>query len=143
LLEVRAVSDVNPKDAVGRTKVPLRLNPFSALTHMAHAFWDGARKYGPFNWRKKKVSAAVYIDAALRHIAAWQDGQECADDSGAHHLGHAMACLAIILDAKECGALIDDRPAPGPAVRLLEEIRQKIAAHPSSQPESAKTESGI
>lgn len=123
-----ASAETNPKDFVGRTKVPLRLNPFPALIHMAHAFWDGARKYGPYNWRKKRVSASVYLDAALRHIGDWHDGQECAEDSDVNHLGHAMACLAIILDAKECGVLDDDRPAPGATVRLLEEIKAKILA---------------
>jgi len=27
-----------------------------------------------------------------------------------HHLGHALACLAILLDAQEAGMLGDDRP---------------------------------
>jgi hypothetical protein len=43
---------------------------------------------------------------------AWFNGEECAQDSGVHHLAHAMACLAILLDAKTCGKLNDDRPPP-------------------------------
>lgn len=71
---------------------------------------DGATKYGAYNWRNKSVSASIYIDAAKRHLDLWFEGQEFASDSKVHHLGHALACCAILLDAQECGRLIDDRP---------------------------------
>ena len=74
------------------------------------AMMDGAEKYGPYNWRKISVRASIYIDAAKRHLDAWFEGQECASDSKVHHLGHALACCAILLDAQACGRLIDDRP---------------------------------
>ena len=35
-----------------------------------------------------------------------------APDSKAHHLGHARACLGILLDAMANGCLEDDRPTP-------------------------------
>jgi hypothetical protein len=81
--------------------------------------WDGAKKYGRYNWRSNKVVASVYADAALRHILAWYDGEECAPDSGVPHLGHAKACLGILADAIETGNLIDDRPPGGKAAALL------------------------
>ena len=47
----------------------------------------------------------------MRHILAYYDDmQQCAEDSGVHHLGHAIACLSIILDAEKHGVLEDDRP---------------------------------
>jgi hypothetical protein len=111
--------DANPKDRIGATKPDLSLVPPAGVIHEALAMEDGARKYGPYNWREKKVKARVYIAACKRHLDSYLDGEEHAEDSGAHHLGHARACLGILLDAKETGNLIDDRPKPGPAALLL------------------------
>jgi hypothetical protein len=82
----------------------------AAVIHGAHAMMNCADKYGPFNWREKDVIASIYIDAALRHISGWFEREETAEDSGVHHLGHVIACMAILLDAQENGNLIDDRP---------------------------------
>jgi len=84
---------------------------------------DGARKYGPYNWREEGVGAMTYLSAAERHIRAWLDGEEEARDSGVHHLGHAAACLMILMDAQAVGNLVDDRPAPAPTNDLLEQIK--------------------
>lgn len=100
----------NPKDLLGMKKVSVTKLPAVAVLHGAHAMMDGAAKYGPYNWRAKKVVASIYIDAILRHVGAWFEGQEVAEDSGVHHLGHAIACAAILLDAQETGNLVDDRP---------------------------------
>jgi hypothetical protein len=99
----------NPKDRIGITKVPLGLLPPAPQAHTALALLDGAIKYGRWNWREESVAASVYIDACLRHIADWVDGQEQAEDSKVHHLGHAAACLFIIMDAQQRGNMIDDR----------------------------------
>lgn len=99
----------NPKDLVGNKKIALSRVPQIAELHCGHAMDFGGTIYGPYNWRDNAVIASIYIDAAKRHLAAWFDGEEIAEDSGVHHLGHAMACLAILLDAQETGNLIDDR----------------------------------
>jgi len=100
----------NPKDLQGKKKISLTKISSIALLHCAHAMMDGAKKYDPYNWRAKDITASIYVDAAKRHFDAWFEGEELADDSKAHHLGHAMACAAILLDAQETGGLIDDRP---------------------------------
>lgn len=115
----------NPKDGPGAKKVPMSLIPPSAKIHMAMAFKDGAKKYGPYNWRDHKVVMSIYLDACQRHLDSFFDGETHAKDSGLHHLGHAMACLAIVLDAQECGNIIDDRPTAGCASKLHEEFREK------------------
>jgi len=117
----RAELEANPKTAVGATKVPLHLVPASSRHFLALAFEDGARKYGPFNWREKGVSALTYISAAARHADAWVDGEDLSHDAHVHHLAHAMACFAIVLDALTVGKLIDDRPAKGASARLQRE----------------------
>jgi hypothetical protein len=83
--------------------------PAIAIAHESLAMLDGEIKYGFRNWRAKDVKARIYIDAAMRHITSWLEGEEVAEDSGIHHLGHARACLGILLDAQAHGNLIDDR----------------------------------
>ncbi|MCX2894355.1 DUF5664 domain-containing protein [Stenotrophomonas lactitubi] len=113
-----AYPDNNPKTAVGAAKVPLHLVPPSAKHYLALALADGARKYGPYNWRDSKISVSVYVAAAQRHIDAFWDGEDCAEDSGVDHLAHAMACFALLLDARGVGMLHDDRPTPGAVAQL-------------------------
>jgi len=108
-----AYPDNNPKTVIGLTKPSMAPIPPVAILHLGKAMSDGRKKYGLMNWREKTVSATVYYDAAMRHLMAWYDGEELAEDSGVHHLGHAMACLAIVLDAQSLGKLNDDRPPDG------------------------------
>ena len=125
-----AVPDAaNPKDLLGVKKVSLTKLPPVAVLHAAHALMVGAARYGPYNWRDKAVRASIYVDACERHLNAWLDGEENATDSGVHHLGHAIACLAILLDAQEAGKLVDDRPLQGARgfCRVLKRLNQKIA----------------
>lgn len=118
----------NPKDLLGDKKVPVGAVCSVAILHEACAMLDGELRYGFRNWRDKKVRCRVYIDAARRHLDAWEEGEEYALDSGVHHLGHARACLGILLDAQETGNLIDDR-APGVfskvAARLTEWVSKR------------------
>lgn len=115
----------NPKDLLGAKKAPLSLVPSSGLIHTAMAMGNGAQKYGPYNWRDKNVQAMIYVDAAMRHLISWVDGEECAQDSGVHHLGHAAACMFILLDAIENGNLVDNRPTKGRASALIEELKKE------------------
>lgn len=105
--------DNNPKTAIGVTKVPLHLVPPSAKHYLALALADGARKYGPYNWRDASISVSVYKAALERHMDAFWDGEDFAPDSGLHHVAHAMACCALILDAMTLDRLNDDRPTRG------------------------------
>ena len=113
MLPTPGYPDGNPKSAQGAKKHSLRFIPLPAQVALNQAFADGAMKYGAANWREKGVATSVYVDAALRHIQLYFDcRQQKAEDSGIHNLGHAMACLAIILDAEWNGTLKDDRPHP-------------------------------
>ena len=117
--------EMTPKDALGAAKAALlSVVPASSLLYEGAAMADGARKYGAYNYRGKKAKASVYVDACLRHLLAWYDGEENAADSGLPHLAHAKACLGILIDTKETGNLIDDRPPTGTAAALLERFRK-------------------
>lgn len=124
-LETSKPLGTNPKDLLGIKKVQLNLVPPSSIIYQALAMEDGAVKYGPYNWRSNKVIASIYVAAAMRHLQAWFDGEECASDSKKPHLAHALACIGIIVDAKETGNLADDRPLPGAASKLIAEWEEK------------------
>lgn len=114
---------MNPKDLVGAKKAPLRYVPSALVIGVSEAMFIGQAKYGPFNWRLQPVSAMTYAEAIQRHLAAWVDGQENAEDTGVHHLKHIGASVAILLDAFGIeGGLLDDRPTKGPAADLLREL---------------------
>jgi len=122
----------NPKDLLGVRKADLTKVPAIATAWESFAMMDGAGKYGAYNWRDNEVIASIYIAALLRHALAWFEGERCAEDSGCHHLGHARACLGILLDAEATGNLIDDRPVNesslGALAKVFEEIASKIPA---------------
>lgn len=111
----------NPKDAIGANKLPLHLWPPAATAYGCIGLAEGALKYGRGNWREAGVKASIYIDACKRHLDAWFEGEECAPDSGSPHLSNALACLAILVDAKTAGKLVDDRNFNGAGYRALVE----------------------
>ena len=106
-----STKDTNPKSACSEKKVPLSYFPATALSQGALALFAGACKYGRNNWRHAGVRVSTYYDAMLRHGTAWWEGEDFDPEDGVHHLGHLLACAAIVLDAAACGMLTDDRPA--------------------------------
>lgn len=127
----------NPKTLMGAQKVPmLSVIPPASLIAQGIAMRygaflapraDGTRGYGPYNWRDQPIEAHIYIDAAMRHLLQWQDGDDyeiIRDDSGneiscVSHLGFALATIGILIDAIENNTCIDDRP----------KVRRQVATH--------------
>lgn len=99
----------NPKDAIGCDKLPFHLWPETATALGCLALLDGACKYGRSNFRAIGVRASIYYDACRRHLNAWFEGENTDPDSGLPHLAHALACLAILVDAGVSGKMTDDR----------------------------------
>ena len=79
----------------------------------------GGAKYGPFNWQDDPVDASTYYSAAMRHLMQWYSGEDIDAESGASHLAHVRACMAILIDAKASGRLIDDRPRTSPVTDAI------------------------
>jgi hypothetical protein len=133
------VTGPNPKDLAGRSKPDLSLCTGPMLAALAAGLADGARKYGRCNWRVISVEARTYCAAATRHLKQWEDGEESAQDSGVHHLDHAIATLAILRDAMACGTLIDNRaptgPMPGATTRVFAEHQAREFARLQPSPE--------
>ena len=117
----------NPKEAIGDTKLNLSLVPDTAHMYLASAFTEGALKYGSYNWRAAGVRASTYVAACRRHLAKWWNGEEVDPKTKVHHLANAMACLAIILDAKLVSKLNDDRPPVADINGLIESLEGTVA----------------
>ena len=137
-LDTENSKPTNPKDAIGINKVPLHLWPETATVLGSMALLEGATKYGRANWRVAGVRASIYVDACRRHLARWFEGEGQDADSGVAHLGHALACLAILVDAQAAGKLVDDRQYPGGFHGLLDAATAEVQAirerHASQNP---------
>lgn len=99
----------DPKGIAGSKKVPLGLIPAIAMAHSAWVHKFGAERYGPYNWRITGVCASTYVNAILRHLNAWREGEDLDPESGITHLAHVACCCNILMDAAHCGTLQDDR----------------------------------
>ena len=98
----------NPKDIAGSTKPQYHLIPDNE--GLARVYMDGAKKYGAYNWREKRIAYTAYVSACRRHLAAFMAREDLAPDSLLAHIDHATACLQILSDAINHGTAIDDRP---------------------------------
>ena len=117
----------NPKDMIGSDKLPLHLWPTTATAHGCLALLDGMLKYGRSNFRAVGVRASIYHDAVGRHCNAWLEGEDIDPDSGLSHLAHALAGLAILVDAQAAGQLTDDRLYPGGYRKLINALTPHVA----------------
>jgi hypothetical protein len=75
--------------------------PPNALLAVARVLTFGAEKYGRDNWRKVENVETRYLDAALRHINAYQRGEAADPESGESHLTHAVCSLMFMLEMQE------------------------------------------
>ena len=119
-----SVDESNPKDLAGEKKSPLWLVPGPAVLALAKRLAYGAKKYGPYNWRTKKVRQRIYIEAAMRHMLCLLDGEDNDPDDGSPHEAAVMACMAIVIDARSLGKLVDDRPPPGKSADLIRQTAE-------------------
>lgn len=79
-------------------KARMGLLPPRALRSVADVLTFGARKYSPENWRYVENGPARYLDAALRHIAAYMQGEDNDPESNLPHLSHALCCIMFMVD---------------------------------------------
>ena len=112
-------------------KPPLSMLPANALVAVAAVLDFGANKYGRDNWRQG-FSYSRLVDAMLRHIYAFQEGEDCDPETGLNHIAHAACCALFLLHYIENAVGVDpgdDRPntvqEPRPA-DVLEEALDSI-----------------
>ena len=79
-------------------KLQITLVPRQIIRDIAEVRMYGNKKYGdPENWRS--VSPERYRDALMRHLLAYLDDPDSADDeSGLPHLWHAACNIAFLCE---------------------------------------------
>ncbi len=103
-------SYLDPKGEAGSRKSPMWLLPHHVKQAASWVLGLGAKKYGPWNWRKTRVCASTYLSAIQRHLGAWEEREDTDTESGQSHLAHIIANCAILMDAQKHQCLEDDRP---------------------------------
>ena len=91
-----------------RGKAPIDLLPSKALVAIAQVMAYGTRKYKPHNWRLGLSWGQTY-SSLMRHLLAWNDGEEIDPESGLPHLAHAGCQLMFLLEYVQTGTGQDDR----------------------------------
>jgi len=118
--------DTNPKRQFGMSSIPLNLWSPLASAYGAVSLYNGSLKYGRGNYRATPVEASIYIAAALRHLMAWAEGEEFDPADGCPNLGGVLANIAILLDARAVGTLIDDRQLPSGYLKEREALKEIV-----------------
>lgn len=103
---VEYISKEGRKD--DQAKPDLSLLPKELLEEVSKAFMHGEKKYGRYNYRSG-MDWHRLIAAAFRHITAFNEGEDNDSESGFSHLGHAGACIAMLLVYKTQGLGKDTR----------------------------------
>ncbi len=83
------------------------LSPY-ALEQVAMVLTFGAEKYDKHNWRKG-MDWSRLLDASMRHINAFNNGEDIDQESGLPHIAHAMCCLMMLLTYTKDNKNLDDR----------------------------------
>jgi len=77
---------------------------------MVKALMFGEKKYSRFNYKTGFKNTRLTA-AALRHIMAYQDGEDNDPESGLPHLAHAMVALGMLLDNEKNNVMEEGRYA--------------------------------
>lgn len=91
-----------------QSKEPLSLLSRVWLLGVASVMAFGARKYDTHNWRGG-IKRSRLISAALRHIFAYNEGEDLDSETGLSHLDHASCCLMFARELHETRPDLDDR----------------------------------
>jgi len=79
-----------------------------ALEETAKVMDFGKEKYNAHNWRKGFAWSRP-LSAAMRHIMAFNDGEDKDPESGLSHLAHAACCIMFLLEFEKTHQELDDR----------------------------------
>lgn len=89
-------------------KARVELLPSQPLFMIAEVLGFGAQKYAAHNWRAGFDQSRL-IGAAMRHLLAYNDGEDTDPESGLSHLAHLGCCVLFLLEHQAKGIGQDDR----------------------------------
>lgn len=90
------------------SKIPLQLLPREGIEQIATVLGFGAQKYAAHNWRQG-MDWSRLVGAALRHLTAFNDGEDLDPESGLSHIAHAGCCVMFLLQYIKDHPELDDR----------------------------------
>lgn len=73
------------------------LLPWDEVEDVVKVLTFGAKKYAPDNWKFVDDADNRYMDATLRHLVAYRQGERRDAESGESHIAHALCCLLFML----------------------------------------------
>jgi hypothetical protein len=114
IIKEESVGDVNSTERgsgarYNANKPDLSLIPLCTLEDEARVWMYGKQKYAAWNWAKG-MDWSIPMACALRHLSAWQRGEENDSESGLPHIAHAMCNLRMITLYSKTYPEGDDRP---------------------------------
>lgn len=94
-----------------QNKLPMHLLSTEAMNQTAAVLAFGAQKYAEHNWREGFAWSRP-LSAAMRHITAFNAGEDKDPESGLSHLAHAACCIMFLLEFEKTHQHLDDRYKP-------------------------------
>ncbi len=89
-------------------KVDFTLLPYRPLSEIAEVLQFGVGKYARNNWRKGFAHERL-LAAALRHLLAYNEGEDNDPETGINHLAHAGCMLLFLMETRHTHPELDHR----------------------------------
>lgn len=93
------------KHDAGKTRMSLL--SATALTEMAKVMTYGEHKYDAHNWRQGFKWSRI-MDACLRHLNAYNNGERLDPETGITHIAHAACNLMMLMEFEKFNVGEDD-----------------------------------
>ena len=108
-------------------KPDFSLIPLSTLEDEAKVWEYGKRKYAAWNWAKGMDWSIPYA-CAMRHLSAWQSGENIDTESGQPHLAHVACNIRMLILYSKTYPEGDDRPPKEYMAKRLtkEELKKEM-----------------
>jgi hypothetical protein len=102
LLEEMRDTGITPDVTTGAVKYDeakpdWSLVPLDALEMVARVMTYGAKKYAPDGWKGLPNFTNRYYAALLRHLTAWQAGEQFDPESGLPHMAHVLTNATFLM----------------------------------------------
>lgn len=117
-------------------KPDFSLIPLVTLEDEARVWMYGATKYSRGNWQKG-MAWSVPFACLMRHMAAWQRGEDNDRETGLPHLAHAMCNLRMLTLYAKTFKEGDDRDPQWLSPSPFEDDHEALTFHPLAR-EGAK-----
>lgn len=103
------------------------LIPVGPLAEVARVYGLGAKKYANRNW-EKSYPWSLSFSAMQRHIQKFWSGESYDEESGQHHLAHAVFHCLAMMEWETQHPETDDRPKTASTVVSVREHHATVSA---------------